>query len=246
MDVGDDNAAYSYAIMLYQGHRGTPRDADAGREILTRLAHKGHPYAQKMLATMMVQEGGDIAIAVQLYELAAKAGLDDGWTTIGRMYRAGLGVKQDHVKAIEYFRKGAQAGNAQSNYMLGVYYSSGMGLPDKQSNHELAFKYFQSAAIRGLPEAQYNLGMCYLQGHGVAQSPAHAAQYLGMAALQGFQLAEANLARMYEEGRGVKKDLERAKELYRAAARKSGKVGEDAVRRLKDLEEEDGGKCVIM
>lgn len=103
-----------------------------------------------------------------------------------------------------------------------------------------------SRSSLGLPEAQYNLGMCYLQGHGVAQSPAHAAQYLGMAALQGFQLAEANLARMYEEGRGVKKDLERAKELYRAAARKSGQVGEDAVRRLKDLEEEDGGKCVIM
>ncbi|RUS24684.1 hypothetical protein BC938DRAFT_473234, partial [Jimgerdemannia flammicorona] len=111
MDAGNDNAAYSYANMVYRGrhlfrsharnpknpyanfpliilhshplgYRGTPLDQTAGLEILTRLARKGHPYAQMNLAGIIAREGGDVATVVKLYELAAMGGLDRGWTEI--------------------------------------------------------------------------------------------------------------------------------------------------------------------
>jgi TPR repeat protein len=115
---------------------------------LTDLARKGHPYAQMNLAAIVMrtkQDGGKAA--VQLYELAGRGGLDQAWTELGRMYRAGLGVAQDHDKAMEYFRKGAQSGNPQCNFMLGVYYSTPQG--ETAADQAAAFKHFQKAAIRG-------------------------------------------------------------------------------------------------
>lgn len=133
----------------FPGHGGTVKDVERGIQILTDLARKGHPYAQMNLAAIVMRtktDGGKTA--VQLYELAGRGGLDMAWTELGRMYRAGLGVEQDHSKAVEYFRKGAQSGNTQCNFMLGVYASTPQA--DGAADQAAAFKYFQKAAIKGI------------------------------------------------------------------------------------------------
>lgn len=138
------------ALCGFSGHGGTVKDVERGIQILTDLARKGHPYAQMNLAAIVMRtktDGGKTA--VQLYELAGRGGLDMAWTELGRMYRAGLGVEQDHSKAVEYFRKGAQSGNTQCNFMLGVYASTPQA--DGAADQAAAFKYFQKAAIKGIP-----------------------------------------------------------------------------------------------
>jgi hypothetical protein len=129
---------------------------ERGIQILTDLARKGHPYAQMNLAAIVMRtktDGGKTA--VQLYELAGRGGLDMAWTELGRMYRAGLGVEQDHTKAVEYFRKGAQSGNTQCNFMLGVYASTPQA--DGAADQAAAFKYFQKAAIKGIPTFPFSM-----------------------------------------------------------------------------------------
>ncbi|KAI8993306.1 hypothetical protein BDB01DRAFT_775845 [Pilobolus umbonatus] len=250
MEKGDDRGAFSYANMIYRGYRGTTKDEQQGIKILSELAQKGHPHAQMNLASILMRHHPDrIEAAIKLYELAGRSGIDNAYSELGRMYRLGYGVHQDHKKAMEYFRKGAQTGNPQCNFMLGVYYSSGLGSEEKKPDQEKAFKHFQKAAMKGMAEAQYNVGLRYLKGHGIEANHFNAAEFFRMAALQGFQLAQVNLAAMYSEGRGVKKDMEESRQWLEKAAVKGGTIGKDAAARLKELDEIEGKKkdrCSIM
>lgn len=250
MEKGDDRGAFSYANMIYRGYRGTPKNQDEGIKIMSQLAQKGHPYAQMNLAAILMRTQPDrVDNAIKLYELAGQAGLDSAYSELGRMYRLGYGVHQDHKKAMDYFRKGAQNGNAQCNFMLGVYCSSGLANEDKEPDQNKAFKHFQKAAVKGMAEAQYNVGLRFLKGHGVEANSFNAAEFFRMAALQGFQLAQVNLAGMYSEGRGVKSDLQEARKWLEKAAAAGGAIGKDAQKRIDQLDEIQGkkrDKCTIM
>ncbi|GAA5809265.1 hypothetical protein MFLAVUS_002670 [Mucor flavus] len=250
MEHGDDRGAFSYANMVYRGYAGTVKNEEEGIKVMSQLAQKGHPYAQINLAAIIMRTQPDqVASAVKLYELAGQAGLDKAYSELGRMYRLGYGVHQDHKKAIDYFKKGAQTGNPQCNFMLGVYCSSGLGNDERKPEQEKAFKHFQKAAVKGMAEAQYNVGLRFLKGHGVEANSFNAAEFFRMAALQGFQLAQVNLAGMYSEGRGVKSDLDEAREWLQKAAAGGGSIGKDAQKRLDELDEIQGkkkDKCTIM
>lgn len=251
MENGDDRGAFSYANMIYRGYNGTLKNEQEGIKIMSSLAQKGHPYAQMNLAAILMRSGEQVNSAIKLYELAGKAGLDNAYTELGRMHRLGYGVHQDHAKAIEYFKKGAQSNNPQCHFMLGVYYSSGLGTSDKAPDQKKAFKHFQKAAIKGLPEAQYNVGQRFLKGHGCDENAYNAAEFFRMAASQGFQLAQVNLAGMYSEGRGVKTDFDEARSWLGKAVELGGPIGKDAQKRIDQLDEiqgkkRDGSRCNIM
>ncbi|KAI8095083.1 uncharacterized protein B0P05DRAFT_524632 [Gilbertella persicaria] len=251
MEKGDDRGAFSYANMVYRGYQGTPKNEDEGIKIMSRLAQKGHPYAQMNLAAILMRTSPDrVDTAIKLYELAGQAGLDNAFTELGRMYRLGYGVHQDHKKAIDYFQKGAQKGNAQCHFMLGVYCSSGLANDQREPDQKAAFKHFQKAAVKGMAEAQYNVGLRFLKGHGVEANSYNAVEFFRMAASQGFQLAQINLAGMYSEGRGVKPDLGEAKKWLEKAAKMGGSIGKDAQKRIEQLDEIQGkkknDKCTIM
>lgn len=246
MDAGDDRGAFSFANMVYRGYRGTEKNEDLGVRILSELARKGHPYAQMNLASILMRTQADqVPAAIKLYELAARS-IDSAYVELGRMYRIGYGVHQDHTKAMQYFEKGAQKGNAQCNFMLGVYYSTPGKVVDLDQTK--AFKYFQKAAMRGLPEAQYNVGLRFLKGHGVETNPYNAAEFFRMAAMQGFQLAQANLANMYLQGHGVKKDMDEGRTWLSKAAERGGSIGEECKKRLNELDgiPQDKPRCNIM
>jgi TPR repeat protein len=95
-----------------KGYRGIEKKEEQGIEIFSKLAQKGYPHAQKNLASIIMRTQPDkTESAIKLYELAGKQGLGDAYTDLGRMYRMGYGVHQDHNKAISYFKKGAELGN---------------------------------------------------------------------------------------------------------------------------------------
>ncbi|KAJ8661312.1 hypothetical protein O0I10_003062 [Lichtheimia ornata] len=249
MEGGDDRGAFSYATMLHRQAMSNNQTDPQALDILSKLARKGHPYAQMNLASIIMRSQPDqIASAIKLYELAAKGGIDKAYVELGRMYRIGYGVHQDHQKAYQYFEQGAKRGDAQCNFMLGVYHSSQMGVVEE--NQEKAFKYFQKAAMRGMPEAQYNVGFRFLKGHGVQRNTYNAAEFLRMAAMQGFQLAQINLGAMYMQGDGVKKDMDEARHWLEKAAALGGKMGQDAQQRLASLDgaghTKGGSSCNIM
>ena len=50
-------------------------------------------------------------------------------SNLGVMYDAGLGVPQDLVEAMAWYRQAAEQGYADAQYNLGLMYANGAGVP---------------------------------------------------------------------------------------------------------------------
>lgn len=65
---------------------------------------------------------------------------------VGDMYKEGLGVKQDDVEAVKWYRKAAEQGEANAQAILGFSYLLGKGI---QVNKSLAKEWFGKACDNG-------------------------------------------------------------------------------------------------
>ena len=81
----------------------------------------------------------------------------------------------------------ADAGNAISQYNLGLCYAEGNGVEVDLAE---AVRWFRKAAEQGMPQAQFNLGLCLARGVGVAKNVVEGAMWLNSAAQQGNHEAE--------------------------------------------------------
>jgi hypothetical protein len=70
---------------------------------------------------------------------------------LGQIYRLGKLVPENHARAFQYFLKGAQLGDAQSQYAVGACYMNGWGI---SRDIRLGVEYLRKAALQGLPKAQ--------------------------------------------------------------------------------------------
>ena len=102
-------------------------------------------------------------------------------------YLFGLeGVRQDDSLAALWCRRGAEQGNAYSQWCLGAMYNEGRGVPQ---DYELAVIWFRRGAEQGEVFAQAALGSMYFLGHGVWKDYAHAFAWLTVA-VQWLELRE--------------------------------------------------------
>ena len=74
------------------------------------------------------------------------------------MYYEGQGTVKNYEKALEWFLKGANQGNAYLQYRVGEMYYEGQGTV---KNYKKALEWFQKAADQGYEDAQSKLA--YLQ-----------------------------------------------------------------------------------
>jgi TPR repeat protein len=132
------------------------------------------------------------------------------------MFAYGLeGATNDYVKAINWYRKAAERGNAKSQLELGTIYFIGLGVP---KNDEEAVKWFRKSAEQGNALAQINLGGMYSRGEGVPLDAFKAAEWYRKAADQDLAVAQFVLGAIYGAGQGVEKNDARAVEWIRKAA----------------------------
>ena len=65
---------------------------------------------------------------------------------LGVMYSKGLGVEQDHAKAVEWTRKAAEQGSARAQCKLGFHYEFGDGVEQDDTQ---AAEWYRKAAEQG-------------------------------------------------------------------------------------------------
>lgn len=136
-------------------------------------------------------------------------------------YKTGrvLHNKQQYSEALAEFKQGNKEGELASQYMLGIYYSSGLGV---KVNHDIAKSWYQKAAEQGYKYAQNNLGNYLSTGLGGTELDYDLAIYwYEKAAAQNDIEANYNLGQMYEFGFGYAVNITRAVELYEIAAAQS-------------------------
>lgn len=69
------------------------------------------------------------------------------------MYYTGNGVPQDYKKALQWFSKAAEQGEALAQYNLGLMYFNGFGVPQ---DYVQAYKWFNLSAAQGNEKAREN------------------------------------------------------------------------------------------
>ena len=122
---------------------------------------------------------------------------------------------KDYEKAVYWYTKSAEQGDAFAQNNLGERYYNGEGV---SLDYEKAVYWFTKSAEQGNASAQFNLGRCYYNGEGVSQDYAKAVYWFTKAVEQGNADAQYYLGICYEYGRGVTKDIEMAVQWYTKAA----------------------------
>jgi uncharacterized protein len=102
----------------------------------------------------------------------------------------------------------AAAGDAQSQYEMGILYLNGEGGAAK--NYAEALKWLELAANGGHMDARYNLGVMYKTGLGALQNFELAFQWFELAAGQNHAEAQYNVALMHKMGMSVPVDFVKA------------------------------------
>ena len=91
---------------------------------------------------------------------------------------------------LTYLRQGAEAGNADAQFTLGIRYQVGDGV---ERDRKVAAEWFQKAANQDHARAQYELSECYKMGWGVPQSRELAETWLYESAKNGNEDAKREL-----------------------------------------------------
>jgi len=125
------------------------------------------------------------------------------------------GEKENQIKAVEWYRKAAEMGNAKAQNNLGICYATGEGV---KKDLVKAVEWYTKAVEQGDVIAQSNLGECYFNGEGVEKDLKKAVEWYTKAAELGNANAQFNLGRCYFNGEGVEKDLKIAVGWYTKAA----------------------------
>ena len=112
-------------------------------------------------------------------------------------------------------RASAEAGDTDTQVLLGTMYYIGDGVPQDFAE---AVAWFRKAAAQSHTEAQYFLGMIHANGDGVPQDDAEASVWFRKAAEQGDADAQLTIGLRYANGRGVPQDDAEAVAWFRKAA----------------------------
>lgn len=134
-------------------------------------------------------------------ERLAKSGNAEAIYHLGMAYQTGLGVTEDHAKALDAFRRAAGLGDPLGSYKLGCYYD-GQGAGLIKADAALALKHKLVAAKAGYALAQQDVGVLYAQSGDVPTGLI----WLEKSAAQGWSGGLMTLASVYNGAAGEKPD----------------------------------------
>jgi TPR repeat protein len=160
--MDDPDRKCGLALRYYFGH-GVPKDLAEAARWFEMAAREGSAAAQLHLGRAYVGGQGvavNPAEAVHWYREAAEVDYPAGLDAMGMVYSSGYGgVASDLPKAFSLFLRAAEAGDANSQYEVAVFYSNGImeGLNGRvllEKNPEEARRWFTEAAENGNERAR--------------------------------------------------------------------------------------------
>lgn len=147
-------AAYIRAL-CYDNGNGVTQSRAKAVEYYEKAAEAGITGAVNDLAYIYFQGTHNVQKnyerAFVLAEKAAAVGVVDSMTLLGKCYDDGLGVPGDKEKALEWYRKAAEAGDFRAMRLIGIIYYNGEG--DVGEDKALAEQWFRKAAANGDEES---------------------------------------------------------------------------------------------
>ncbi len=122
-------------------------------------------------------------------------------------------VANDSEKALSYYRRAAELGDARAMYNVGSFYHRGdVVAKDLQQ----AIAWYKKAAEKDYADANHRLGLLLLDRNAGAIDAEQSFTYLKRASELGKRAATLEMAKRYATGTGVAKDFQKAMEILRA------------------------------
>ena len=119
----------------------------------------------------------------------------------------------DDEQAVRWYRKAADAGDANGMYNHGVMYANGRGVAKDEAQ---AVHWYRKAADAGHANGMFNLGIMYANGQGVVKDEAEAVRWYRKAADAGDASGMGSLGWAYVQGQGgLAKDRAKGVKLLR-------------------------------
>jgi TPR repeat protein len=151
-------------------------------------AFDAEKYADALTLLTPLAEGGDATAAYLLGEMY-------GPRSWGQKGENRFGVEQDNARAIQWWTKAAEAGNAKAQLKLGWYLMHGKDVV--AVNEAEGLSWLVKSAGQGEPQAQFEAGLALWQGKGAAADPVEARKWFLLVASQdGFEKAKGYLDEM--------------------------------------------------
>ena len=167
----------------------------------SHLAKADNPDSVAALALCFAEGLGvnkNIDIALILYNEAASRNSLLAYKHLANIYDKGKYIAADKAKASKFFLKAANAGDAESQYIMAERYRKGIGV---DASPESAFSFYLTAAENGIGVAMYRVAQCYENGLGIDINKDSAAQWYCKAANYGIEEAVIKHAQfLYDRG----------------------------------------------
>lgn len=196
LDAANDGNAAAQAYFGSKLAEGEvfPLSQETETSYILAAARQGNEQAKQALidrVTEMTKSDLDeyphviawVEALAQLEDQAAQCCL--GVLSAKRLWKNGTPEDQ-----LTYLRQGAEAGNADAQFTLGIRYKVGDGV---ERDRKVAAEWFQKAANQDHARAQYELAQCYEMGWGVPQSQELRDKWLLESAKNGNEDAKRNL-----------------------------------------------------
>ena len=223
---GNSNQDPHYLPLARSGDNG-------GDFVFTRVSIvKAPATAATYEGAQKIYRGGDYPAAFSPTRLSAMAGDARSMTALGDMYSAGKGAVQNPLEAGRWWRKAADAGNADAMDRMGSLYFNGIRGYGVERDVAEGVRWFRKGADLGNTTSMFKLGRMYDGGQGVAVDYAEAARWFRKGAEAGDILSMKGLAVHYERGLGVELSRAQALAWYQRAASLGDQDAEVQVRRL--------------
>ncbi|MGO9941114.1 MAG: caspase family protein [Terracidiphilus sp.] len=150
--------------------------------------------------------------AAPLLHFACEGGVAAACTTLGSLYRGGLGVARDDRQAVALFRRACDGGNMRGCSDLGFMHENGTGVGKDEDE---AVELYRKACEGSEPLGCENLANMYENGKGVGMDSRQAASFYRKACDGGLAAGCTSFGLAYATGKGVAKDLSQAAILMR-------------------------------
>ena len=147
---------------LYRGMTENQRKAEAGESAAMAELAEGYMALGGSLDQAGPKE--DYMQSQYWAQKAVDAGCGAGYWPLALAYRHGRGVTKNEAKAVEFFRKGAESGNAPCQHSYGCCLMTGEGA---KKDVKQALSLFEKSAEQGYALACRDLGRMYETGEGV-------------------------------------------------------------------------------
>lgn len=156
--------------------------------------------------------------AFKIYQKCAELRHTPALSKLGWYYINGIIVKKDCNKALDYFTRGAEAGDPVAMVNLGNMYEDN-DIGAEKTNWKVAVKWYLKAALLGDTRGKYCYARCLYHGNGVEQDYEMALWLFREVAEEGEDDALFYLGLCYENGFAVEKNIQRAVGFYEQSVR---------------------------